>query len=67
MLLLLLLGLFTVIASRGRIRVTVSIGGCQVRVFLHIAVFNNIIGMFGVVGKSQGGNLINLFYSIEQS
>ena len=48
---LLSLGLFTVIASRSRIRVTVSIGDCQACVFL-------FRGLFDIVENSQRGSLL---------
>ena len=48
---LLLLGLISVVASRGRIRVTVSIGDCQVCVFL-------FRGLLDIVENSQRGSLL---------
>ena len=61
LLLLLSIGLFTVVASRVRIRVTVSIGDCQACVSSLPTV------VFDTVENSQGGKLLTLYYSIEQS
>ena len=48
----------TAVASRGIIRVTVTIGACQAR------VSSSSEGVFDFAGNSQGGNLLTLIIEL---